>query len=283
MKTIAFPSTAQGIHNQLSSFISQLKTHVSSQAGKLDALDVHTPSELATEAVSLSDINEQITHLLFTGYGLAFTPYQYRIGNDGLLSADTALAFAAEKLTDSLDPVHGSYGLALAVTASDESTLASRLQTITKLLAFPEWLAAADHAAKHAVLAIEKLQIPGERLNPYWHTDDYALEQPLANTQWQLYAESATAEATAESNIKPTDRLKQLATQQNTRLTQLLTDMTQLIALFSGSCSAIKLTGTPDQMAKTLKESSISGEPYSVLFLLLSDTKPTFFYEMVNA
>ncbi len=282
MNTIAFPTTAQGIHDQLSSFISQLKTHVSSQAGQLEGLDIHTPSELAVDATSLSGISEQITNLLFTGYALAFTPYQYRIGNDGRLAADTALTFAADKLTDSVDSIKGKHGLALAVTASDESTLAKRLQAITQLLAFPEWLAAADHAAKHAVLAIEKLQIPGERLNPYWHADDYALQQPLASTQVQLYAENATAEATAESNIKPTDRLKQLATQQNTRLTQLLADMTQLIALFSGSCSAIKLTGTPNQMAKTLKESSISSEPYSVLFLLVSNTKPTFFYEMVN-
>lgn len=282
MKTVAFPGTAQGIHDQLSNFINQLTTHVSSQAGQLDDLGIHTPSELAEDAASLSGINDQITNLLFTGYALTFTPYQYRIGNNGLLAADTALAFAADKLADSLDPVHGAFGLALAVTASDESTLARRLQTITKLFAFPEWLAATDHATKHAVLAIEKLQIPGERLNPYWHTDDYALQQPLASTQAQLYAENATVEATAESNISPTDRLKQLATQQNTRLTQLLADMTQLIALFSGSCSAIKLTGTPNQMAKTLKESTISGEPYSVLFLLVSDTKPTFFYEMVN-
>jgi len=282
MNIIRFPPSTQNIHDQLSSFIGQLKAHVSNQAEKLDELVIHTPSELAEDAVNLSGINDQITNLLFTGYGLAFTPYQYRIGNDGLLAADTALSFAAEKLTDSLDLVNGSYGLALVVTASDESTLASRLQAITKLLAFPEWLAAADHATKHAVLAIEKLQIPGERLNPYWHADDYALQQPLASTQVQLCAENATIEAIAESNISPTDRLKQLATQQNTRLTQLLADMTQLIALFSGSCSAIKLTGTPNQMAKTLKESSISSEPYSVLFLLVSSTKPTFFYEMVN-
>ena len=99
----------------------------------------------------------------FSGHAIALNPYQYRIGNNGVLSADTAASFAADKLTEQLDSINASYGLALVVTASNESTFAKNVQSITNVLAFPEWLATADKAAQNAVLELNKMQIPQKR------------------------------------------------------------------------------------------------------------------------
>lgn len=284
MNSIRFPSSTQNIHDQSKSFIEQLKSHTSSQAGKLDKLSspLHTPSELASEAQNLIDLREQLNALLFSGHACAFTPYQYRIGAKQMLSADTAATFAAEKLTDQLDPIQGQHGLALFITAYNESTFASNLANIVKILPFPEWLAVADKAANNAVLEIEKMQTPETKLNPYWRGENYSNQNPLNTTEHLLGSEVAQAEAVTESNLKPTERLKQLATLQSDSLTQLLDDSANFISLFNGQVYAIKLTGTPRNMAKQLREASVSSEPYSTLFLMISDDEPTFFYQMVN-
>lgn len=284
MNSIKFPSTTQDIHEQLTTFIGQLKSHVSSQAEKLDKLPspLHTPSDLANDAQSLIELREQLNSLLFSGHAIAFTPYQYRIGSKQTLSADTAAEFAAEKLTDLRDPIGGQHGLALLVTDYNQSSFANSLASITQILPFPEWLAVADKAAKTAVLDIEKMQIPDAKLNPYWRKEDYSNQNPLDTTERLLGSEIAQAEAVAESDISPVERLKQLATIQNESLTQLLDDTNNFISLFNGQVYALKLTGTPDNMAKQLREASISSEPYSTLFLMVSNDEPTFFYEMVN-
>lgn len=284
MNSIKFPSTTQGIHKQLATFIGQLKSHVSSQAGKLDKLSspLHTPSELTSDAQNLIDLRDQLNALLFSGHACAFTPYQYRIGTNQTLSADSAAEFAANKLTDQHDSIQGQHGLALFVTAYNESTFASNLTSITKILPFPEWLAVADKAAKNAVLDIEKMQVPDAKLNPYWRNEDYSSQNPLDTAEQLLGSEIAQAEAVAESDISPVERLKQLATIQNESLNQLLNDTNNFISLFNGQVYALKLTGTPDNMAKQLREASISSEPYSTLFLMVSNDEPTFFYEIVN-
>ncbi|NAW59635.1 MULTISPECIES: hypothetical protein [unclassified Vibrio] len=284
MNRITFPHAAQSIHAQASGFIGQLKSHVASQASQLDKLSrsLHTPSELADSAAGLAALREQLNSLLFSGFAVALTPYQYRIGTQQRLSADTAATFAAQKLTEQYDPVSGKHGLALVITGSTESTFAANLSAITTLLAFPEWLAVTDHAQKNAILAIEKMQIPARRLNPYWRTDDYAYQAPLSTTQHYLSAELAQAQACAESAVSPVERLKQLAALQSQTMDTLLTDVSNFIRLFQGQCYAVRLTGTPANMAKQLRETRISAEPYSTLFLMVSDQEPTFFYQMVN-
>lgn len=284
MNSIQFPQVAENIHNDLSDFISKLKGHINTQSGKLDKLTspLHTPSELADDAKNLIELREQLNALLFSGHAIAFTPYQYRIGNKQTLSADTAAEFASEKLTDQRDPIQGKHGLALFVTDYNQSTFANSLISITQILPFPEWLAVADKAAKNAVLDIEKMQVPDAKLNPYWRNEDYSNQNPLDTTEQLLGSELAQAESVAESDISPVDRLKQLATIQNESLTQLLDDTNNFISLFNGQVYALKLTGTPDNMAKQLREASISSEPYSTLFLMVSNDEPTFFYEMVN-
>lgn len=283
MNNLQFPETTQSIHDQLTGFINQLKSHVSEQSAKLDEIEsLHTPSSLAGDASSLINLRNELNDLLFSGHAIALTPYQYRIGNNGVLSADTAASFAADKLTEQLDSINASYGLALVITASNESTFAKNVQSITNVLAFPEWLATADKAAQNAVLELNKMQIPQKRLNPYWRNDNYALQKPLFDTEQLLNDEIAQAEAVAESNTKPTDRLKQLAQKQSESLTQLLNSVSTLISLFNGQCYAIKLTGSPANMADQLRDSVTSSEPYSTLFLMASDKEPTFFYEMVD-
>lgn len=282
--TISFPSSANAIHQPLADFIEQLKGQVTTQKAKLDDIQspVYTPSALADSASELNALRDELNALLFSGFAIGFNPYQYRIGNDGKLSANTALSFAAEKLTDSKEPITGNYGLALVVSAASESQLASQLESLVSLLPFPEWVNCYHLAAKNAVMAVEKMQVPTARLNPHWRADDFSNNQPLADTFAYLDAELATSESVAESATNPVERLKQLADVKNQVLSKLLDDMAVFIASFQGDCTAIKLTGTPSQMAKQLSETSVSEQAYSSVFLLVSDDEPTFFYQMVG-
>lgn len=281
---ISFPSSANAIHQPLADFIDQLKGQVTTQKAKLDDIQspVYTPSALADSASQLNALRAELNTLLFSGFVIGFTPYQYRVGNDGKLSANTALAFAAEKLTDSKEPITGNYGLALVVSAASESQLASQLESLVSLLPFPEWVNCFHLSAKHAVMAVEKMQVPTARLNPHWRADDFSNNQPLADTFAYLDAELATSESVAESATNPVERLKQLADVKNQVLSKLLDDMAVFIASFQGECTAIKLTGTPSQMAKQLNETSVSEQAYSSVFLLVSDDEPIFFYQMVG-
>lgn len=284
MKNISYPATANNVHTQAAEFISQLKSHITNQASKLDAIKspLHTKSELADNAASLLQLRDELNNLLFDGYAIALTPYQYRIGTENRLSADNAATFAAEKLTEQYDPITGQHGLAIIITASTESDFANKISKIANLLAFPEWLALSDYAAKHAVLPIEKMQIPAKRLNPYWRKDDYSTQAPLSTNDELVGAELAQAEARAENATSPVERLKSLASIQTQLLDQLSQDIVDFIGLFNGQCYALKLTGTPSNMAKQLRDASISSEPYSSLFLMVSKTEPTFFYQMVD-
>lgn len=281
---ISFPSSADAIHQPLADFINQLKGQVSRQKAKLDALSspVHTPSDLVDNASELNALRDELNALLFSGFAIGFTPYQYRVGNDGKLSANAALSFAAEKLTDSKEPITGQYGLALIVSASSESQLASLLQTLVSLLPFPEWVNGCHLAAKHAVMDIEKMQVPSTRLNPHWRADDFANNAPLADAFVYLDTELAVSESVAESATSPVERLKQLADRKDQVLSQLLDDVSAFIATFAGDCTAIKLTGTPSQMAKQLLDTNVSEQAYSSVFLLVSEDEPTFFYQMVE-
>lgn len=281
---ISFPDSANAIYQPLADFIDQLKGQVNSQKAKLDDLQspVYTPSSLASSAAELNALRNELNALLFSGFAIGFNPYQYRIGNDGKLSANTALTFAAEKLHDSRDAITGSYGLALIVSASSESVFAQNLQTIIQLMPFLEWTHCYHLAAKHAVIPVEKMQVPTARLNPRWRADDFQFSEPLTGTYQYLDAELATSESVAESATNPVDRLKQLADKKNQVLSKLVNDMNAFIATFQGDCTAIKLTGTTSQMAKQLQETTVSEEPYSTVFVMVSDTVPTFFYQMVG-
>ena len=281
---ISFPSSANAIHQPLADFIDQLKGQVTTQKAKLDDIQspVYTPSALADSANQLNSLRGELNTLLFSAFVIGFTPYQYRVGNDGKLSANTALAFAAEKLTDNKEPITANYGLALVISAASKSQLASQLQSLVNLLPFPEWVNCFHLSAKNAVMAVEKMQVPTARLNPHWRADDFSNNQPLANTYAYLDAELATSESVAESATNPVERLKQLADKKNQVLSKLLDDMGAFIASFYGDCTAIKLTGTPSQMAKQLSETSVSEQAYSSVFLLVSDDEPTFFYQMVG-
>ncbi|PMT73895.1 hypothetical protein C1S86_24385 [Vibrio parahaemolyticus] len=284
MNKLTFPQAANNIHTQASDFISQLKDHVTSQSAKLDALKnpLHTQSELAANAAGLLSLRDELNNLLFDGHAIAFTPYQYRIGTENRLSADNAAKFAAKKLTEQYDPISGQHGLAIFITASTESDFANKISTISKLLPFPEWIALSDMATKHAVLTIEKMQIPPKRLNPYWREDDYSNQAPLSTSDDLIGAELAQAEAIAENATSPVARLKSLASIQTQQLDQLSNDITAFIALFTGECYAMRLTGTTSSMATQLRDASISSEPYSTLFLMVSKTEPIFFYQMVD-
>lgn len=284
MNTLQFPSATADIHAEVTSFINELKTHVSNQAGNLDELSspFHTPSDISESAAELSALRDELNSLLFSGHAIALTPYQYNIGNDQFLSADSALNFAAQKLTDQYDSIKGSFGLALIITGYSESVFANNLVTLTNVLAFPEWKAVADHASKNAVLEIEKMQIPATRNNPYWRQDDYGHQTPLSESEQLIGSEISLAEAAAESATSPVERLKQLATLQNQMADELISNVESIISLFSGQCYAVKLSGTPQQMAETLQDTTISTDPHSTMFLMVSEQEPTFFYQMVG-
>lgn len=281
MKTIKAPGTITDVHQQASDFIEQLKMQIDTRSLNLNNIDgLHSPSPLASDATKLKPLRAQINDLLFAGNAIAFNPYQYRIGNDGVLSADSAKAFASEKLTEQLDSISARYGLALVVTAGNESQFAENLQTIIKLLPFPEWIQTATSAANHAVLTIESAQIPAKRFNPYWRDDDYSLQQPLARSEQLTGDELAQGESVAESGVSPVSRLQELAAIQVNRLSKLVTDTNNFLNTFTGQCYAIKLTGTPRDMARQLDDITISSEPLSALFLMTSNDEPVFFYEM---
>lgn len=284
MNNITFPSSAKSLLTGAQDFAEQANEQAQGQAGKLNALSepFHTPSAIADDAASVAALRDELNTLLVSGYSLAINPYQYRADDDEFLSPGAAANIAADKLTASDVPALGAHGLALVVSASTESVFAQSVLDLVSVMPFPDWRTLADRASKSAVLDLEKMQIPTVRRGPFWLRDNLAQQVPLSSTEQLIGAMIARAEAVGESNTSPVERLKALAKMSADNLTQLAASADALTALFAGSCRALKLMGTPVSMAKQLREADWTGEPFSALFLMVCDTEPTYFYQMVN-
>lgn len=285
MNTITYPSSVRLIAEHLESFTPSLAQRAQAKLVKLNELaPLHSPSHLSELASQLHELNDELMRLQCQAVSLCINPYQYGIGLNGTLSADTALAFAAQQLLNesAYREVGLTHGVALVVTAPTPSQFASRLSAVTNVLAFPPWLSLSNLAAKHSVLAIERAQIPKARPAPYWQTLNVSDCAPLHDVNDVLTNAISVANACATNAVSPVDRLTQLAQKQMDRLTLLQKHLQSLSSLFSEQVYAIKLSGLPVVMAKQLRDFRTDNQPHSTVLIMLCGTPPIFLYEALG-
>lgn len=286
MNTIQYPKSVLSIAQSAGDFSLAMIEQVRATQARLDALPaLHSPSPLSEQASQLQGLSDELMQLQCQGVSLCVHPYQYGVGLNGTLSADTALAFAAQQLlNEAAYSAAGAlmHGVALVVTAEAQSQFASRLSAVTDVLAFPPWLALSNLAAKHAVLAIERAQIPKARPAPYWQALNVSDCAPLYPLNDALSNGISVAHACATNAISPVERLTQLAQKQVNRLTLLQKHLQSLNSLFSEQVYATSLSGLPAVMAKQLRDFRTDNQPHSAVLIILCDAPLKFLNEALG-
>ncbi|MGL4712275.1 MAG: hypothetical protein ACRCWP_06850 [Shewanella sp.] len=288
MNSISYPESIKSIALPANDFAQAMIEQVRVTQTRLDALPaLHSPSPLSEQASQLQGLSDELMQLQCQGVSLCVTPYQYGVGLNGTLSADTALAFAAQQLlNEAAYSASGLgalvHGVALVVTAPTQSQFASRLSAVTDVLAFPQWLALSNLAAKHAVLAIERAQIPKARPAPYWQAINVSDCAPLHPINDTLSKGISVTGACATNAVSPVERLTQLAQKQVDRLALLQKHLQSLNALFSEQVYATTLSGLPAVMAKQLRDFRTDNQPHSTVLIVLCDTPPVFLNEALG-
>ncbi|KJG24759.1 hypothetical protein UB37_04535 [Photobacterium iliopiscarium] len=267
MNNIHYPQSIQSQVTALSSSIDD----------KAQAID--DTIQRINHASSLEEqTNEQRAGASLTKY-ICLHPYQYGIGHKKTLSAPTALHLAANGSLSSPDIAHLQVGIALVVTGRDANHFASNIDEIAKIINHPAWIALSTQASAEALLPIEKMQIPREKLAPYWTETRLDFISPRLDCTHVLG--SANAHHTV-NDMTPTERLINVALHQKHQLAQQKQALMQLKAKFTGQCYALRLTGTTNAMKKQLTDFQTDNQPYASVLILLSNNEQelSLLYEM---
>lgn len=265
MTKITYPPSIRSQVTDLSLKIDKKITMIDSAIERIN----HSPSKEKS--------SKQPTILSLTKY-ICLHPYQYGIGHKKTLSAPTALQLAVSGLS-SPDIAHLHVGIALVVTGRDANHFASTINTLAQIINHPAWVALSTQASAEALLSIEKMQIPREKLAPYWTETRLDFMSPRLDCAHALGSANAH---NAVDDTTPTERLISVALHQKHQLAQQKQVLMQLKSKFAGQCYALRLTGTTNAMKKQLTDFQTDNQPYASVLILLSNNEQelSLLYEM---
>lgn len=196
---------------------------------------------------------------------LCLHPFKFNVGINHTLSAQSAVQLAGQHIITTPELGTLSAGVAIVVTGADLSQFSQNVANIASTLAFPALTQASALITQHALLPINKMQIPMSKMGPYWQDCHVRYFEPF-------FSAGTIADSLKQSeNIDAKTRLRNVAGLAKEGLNKKKEALEKIKQQFHGQCYALKLAGAPLSIKKQLDEWITDGQPYALALIILTN------------
>lgn len=241
-----------------------LKAHINNALAKimdkLNSIDEGLSKLSSSKILKYQSETKDISTIKY----LCLHPFTFGVGINGTLSAQNAMNIAGQHIIR--EPELGSLnnGIAIVITGSDISQFANQVSRITEILTFPALIQANTIIAQQALLPVNKMQKPTQKIGPYWKDCHVQYFEPYFSTH------ALATSLVLDKSIDARARLTNVAELAKQTLTMHEKKLKNVMSHFIGSCYAIKLSGTPIEIKKQLDEWHTDSQPYALVFIIIS-------------
>ena len=291
LSALSWPNSATAIQTSAESVTGSVDGAMASALQKLSAIESnanYNRHPLSNEAENLLGLRIDLETLLNQGKVITVSPYQFQVGNQQTagryLNPQTAINILASKMRDQVDknrPIGGQYCIAIMVSESQLSKFSSVLNSLTAVLALPDWCQVARQATALSTNTVDKLYQPAAIIQPRFKPQANLNASPLREYLKKQSAQIATLESLANDKTNVIGKLQALAAKRTAKLNALKADLTALASL-TGSVYSMAISGNSESIATQLSQATApNNNQYTVASLLLSSQPLTFFEELL--
>ncbi|RZP88981.1 hypothetical protein [Vibrio vulnificus] len=196
---------------------------------------------------------------------LCLHPFKFNVGTNYTLSAQSAVQLAGQNIITTPELGSLNAGIAIVITGADLSQLSQNVVNIANTLTFPALTQASALITQHALLPINKMQIPRSKMAPYWQDCHVRYFEPF-------FSAGAIADSLKQSeSIDAITRLRNVAEFAKEGLNKKKEALDKIKQQFHGQCYALKLAGAPLEIKKQLEEWTTDGQPYALALIILTN------------
>ena len=253
---VKMPANAAAINNASM----QVLNHLSSDIGALMAINdkakwpVAQSGELANNVMAL---RQQLSQLSTSGQELTVHPWQYTVGkkdkSGSYLSPSNAVKRLAEKLNDNADANlvnHPIEAVGIMVFSTDLVGFIGKLTPLCELIATSGMKQAMRIAIAYSGIESSKMQKGNAIINPYWPKQGEITPSVQRTLKRQLVIQSDMAASAGTREI--TNTLSILLAKRKQKIADISKAWSDL--RLSGQLMAFSATGTPEQIANSIKQ-----------------------------
>ena len=291
LSALSWPNSATAIQTSAESVTGSVDGAMASALQKLSAIESnanYNRHPLSNEAENLLGLRIDLETLLNQGKVITVSPYQFQVGNQQTagryLNPQTAINILASKMRDQVDknrPTGEQYCIAIMVSESQLSKFSSVLNSLTAVLALPDWCQVARQAAALSTNVIDKLHQPAAIIQPRFKPESNLNATPLREYLKKQGAQITTLESLANDKTNVIGKLNALAVKRTEKLSKLKTEINAFASL-TGSIYNLSINGSSESIATQLAQTTApNNNQYTVASLLLSSEPLTFFEELL--